>query len=131
MDKVRVGIIGMGGFGTNEAEVVQGLPNAEFVAGVRRTPEARIALQERFGVPIYADWLEMLDKHEFDLVAITATNDTHRYMTEELIKRGIAVHCQKPMGITLEDAQVMRDAAVQAGGMRTMRTCRPGSCTTT
>lgn len=115
MDKVRVGIIGMGAFGINEAEVVNELPNAEFVAGVRRTPEARAQLQERFGVPVYADWLEMLDKHEFDLVAITATNDTHRYMTEELIKRGIAVHCQKPMGITLEDAQVMRDAATAAG----------------
>ncbi len=115
MDKVRVGIIGMGGFGTNEAEVVQSLPNAELVAGVRRNPEARAQLQERFGVPIYADWLEMLDNHEFDLVAVTATNDTHRYMTEELIRRGIAVHCQKPMGITLEDARAMRDAAINSG----------------
>jgi predicted dehydrogenase len=115
MDKVRVGIIGMGAFGVNEAEIVQAMPNAEFVAGVRRTPEARALLQERFGVPIYGDWMEMLDKHEFDLVAITATNDTHRYMTEELIRRGIAVHCQKPMGITLEDAQVMRDLADKSG----------------
>lgn len=115
MDIVRVGIIGMGAFGINEAEIVRELPNAEFVAGVRRTPEARAALQERFGVPIYADWLEMLDNHEFDLVAITATNDTHRYMTEELIRRGIAVHCQKPMGITLEDARAMRDAAINSG----------------
>jgi len=48
-------------------------------------------------------------------VAVTATNETHRYMTEELIRRGIAVHCQKPMGITLEDARVMRDAANRSG----------------
>ncbi|HEY3396065.1 MAG TPA: Gfo/Idh/MocA family oxidoreductase [Armatimonadota bacterium] len=115
MDKLRVGIIGMGAFGAGEAEIVRQMPNAEFVAGVRRTPEAAAALQERFGVPIYRDWLEMLDNHEFDLVAIAATNETHRYMTEELIRRGIAVHCQKPMGITLEDAQVMRDASVNSG----------------
>ncbi|MHB9133664.1 MAG: Gfo/Idh/MocA family protein [Armatimonadota bacterium] len=115
MSKLRVGIIGMGGFGINEAEVINTLPNAEFIAGVRRTPEAARQLSERFGVPVYQDWLEMLDKHEFDMVAITATNDTHRYMTEELIKRGIAVHCQKPMGITLDDARVMRDAAVSSG----------------
>jgi predicted dehydrogenase len=109
--KLRVGIIGMGGFGTTEAEAIVAMPEAEFIAGVRRTPEAARKLSERFGVPIYQDWLEMLDKHEFDMVAITATNETHRYMTEELIRRGIAVHCQKPMGITLEDARVMRDAA--------------------
>ena len=115
MDKVRVGIIGMGGFGTTEAQVVQGIPNAELVAGVRRTPEAAKKLSERFGIPVYHDWLEMLDAHEFDMVAITAPNETHRYMTEELIRRGIAVHCQKPMGITLDDARVMRDLADSSG----------------
>lgn len=115
MKKIRVGIIGMGGFGTTEAEVVREMPNAELVAGVRRTPAAAKQLSERFGVPVYQDWLEMLNRHEFDLVAITSTNETHRYMTEELIRRRIAVHCQKPMGITLEDARVMRDQANATG----------------
>ena len=115
MKKVRVGVIGMGRFGTNEAEVVKALPNAELVAGVRRTPEAARQLSERFGMPVYRDWREMLDKHDFDLVAIASTNETHREMTVELIRRGIAVHCQKPMGITLDDARAMRDAAVKGG----------------
>ena len=115
MKKIRVGIIGMGGFGTTEAEVVRSMPNAELVAGVRRTPEAARQLAERFQIPVYANWLEMLDKHTLDLVAITSTNDTHREMTLELIRRGIAVHCQKPMGITLDDARAMRDAAVKSG----------------
>jgi len=115
MKPIRVGIIGMGGFGTTEAEVVASMPNAELVAGVRRTPEAAKQLSARFGIPVYQDWLEMLNKHEFDMVAITSTNETHRYMTEELIRRGIATHCQKPMGITLEDARVMRDSAKAAG----------------
>ena len=115
MKKVRVGIIGMGGFGTTEAEVVKDMPNAELVAGVRRTPEAAKKLSERFGIPVHRDWLEMLDKHELDLVAITSPNETHREMTLELIRRKIAVHCQKPMGITLDDARVMRDAANDSG----------------
>lgn len=55
MDKIRVGIIGMGGFGCTEAEVVQGMPNAELVAGVRRTPEAAQQLSARFGIPVYRD----------------------------------------------------------------------------
>jgi predicted dehydrogenase len=115
MNKIRVGIIGMGGFGTTEAEVVQSMPNAELVAGVRRTPDAARQLSERFKIPVYQDWLQMLDKHAFDLVAITSTNETHRDMTLELIRRKIAVHCQKPMGITLDDARAMRDAANRSG----------------
>lgn len=115
MKNIRVGIIGMGGFGTTEAEVVRELPNATLVAGVRRTPDAAKRLSERFGIPVYADWIDMLNNHELDLVAITSTNETHRYMTEELIRRKIAVHCQKPMGITLEDARVMRDCANASG----------------
>lgn len=111
MKQIRVGIIGMGGFGVTEAEVVRSMPNAKLVAGVRRTPDAAKQLSERFGVPVYPDWKEMLGKHEFDLVAITSPNDTHRYMTEELIRRGTAIHCQKPMGITLDDARTMRDQA--------------------
>ena len=62
---------------------------------------------------------EMLDKHALDLVAITSTNETHRYMTEELIRRRIAVHCQKPMGITLEDARAAFEAYLQR------RMCQP------
>lgn len=115
MKRVRVGIIGLGGFGTTEAEVVRSMPNAELVAGVRRTPEAARQLSERFRVPVYQNWLEMLDKHPLDLVAITSTNETHREMTLEAIRRGIAVHCQKPMGITLDDARAMRDAANRSG----------------
>jgi len=115
MKQVRVGIIGMGGFGVTEAEVVQSMPNAKLVAGVRRTPEAARKLSERFGIPVHADWREMLDKHELDLVAITSPNETHREMALELIRRGIAVHCQKPMGITLDDARAMRDAANSSG----------------
>ncbi len=115
MKKTRVGIIGMGAFGVTEAEVVRDMPEAELVAGVRRTPAAAQQLSERFGIPVYPDWMEMLDRHAFDLVAITSTNETHRPMTEELIRRGIAVHCQKPMGVTLEDARVMRDQATASG----------------
>jgi len=33
MKQVRVGIIGMGGFGVTEAEVVQSMPNAKLAAG--------------------------------------------------------------------------------------------------
>lgn len=105
----------MGSFGTMEAEVVQSLPKAELVAGVRRTPEAARQLSERFKMPVYADWRAMLEQHAFDLVAITSTNDTHREITLELIRRKIAVHCQKPMGITLDDARAMRDAANHSG----------------
>lgn len=115
MDKVRVGVIGMGAFGGAEASVVQGMPNAQLVAGVRRTPEAAKKLSERFKMPVYQDWMEMLEKHEFDMVAITSPNETHREMALELIRRKIAVHCQKPMGITLDDARVMRDAANKSG----------------
>lgn len=115
MKRIRVGIIGLGGFGTTEAEVVRSMPNAEFVAGVRRTPEAARELAQRFGVPVYQDWREMLDKHPLDLVAITSSNETHREMTLEAIRRRIAVHCQKPMGVTLDDARAMRDAANQSG----------------
>ncbi len=115
MKKVRIGIIGMGAFGMAEAETVRDMPNAELVAGVRRTPDAARQLSEQFKIPVYADWLEMLDTHPFDLVAITSTNETHREMTLELIRRGIAVHCQKPMGITLDDARAMRDAANRSG----------------
>jgi len=60
MKTIRVGIIGMGGFGITEAEVVRSMPNAELVAGVRRTPEAAQQLSARFDIPVYQDWLVML-----------------------------------------------------------------------
>lgn len=73
MKQVRVGVIGMGAFGTAEAEVVRSMPNAALVAGGRRTPDAARQLSERFKIPVYADWREMLNRHPLDLVAITST----------------------------------------------------------
>ena len=50
MERLRIGVIGLGWFGEIHCETIVGVPNLELAALCTRTPERLAALAEKFGV---------------------------------------------------------------------------------
>lgn len=50
-----------------------------------------------------------------DAVFVTSPDDTHGAVTVDLLKAGVAVYLEKPIAITLSDADAILDAAVVTG----------------
>ncbi|MEK0083007.1 Gfo/Idh/MocA family protein [Benzoatithermus flavus] len=74
------------------------------------------AAASRFGFAhATADWRAMVEDPEIDVVDITTPNSLHFEMAMAAIRAGKHVYCEKPLTVTLTDAQALVEAAERAG----------------
>lgn len=115
MDKVKVGVVGVGAFGIRHAQVYAESPLAELQAVVRRNEQKAREAAERFGVRWYTDVEELLANESLDAVSITTR--THQHMEPAVLCANAGKHIllEKPMASTLEEADAIIGATDEAG----------------
>jgi predicted dehydrogenase len=115
--RVKVGIIGSGFEADIHAASIQMVPEAaEVVAVASPTPGNAAALAGRYGIPrVFTDYRAMLTEPDIELITITAPNSLHCRMTVDAARAGKHVVCEKPLAMTIEEAEEMCDAARRAG----------------
>jgi len=102
MDKIRVGVIGVGSLGQHHARVYASLPEAELVGVVDALPERAGEVAAKFGTNVYSDYTELFGK--VDAVNIAAPTTLHAEIGVHCLKEGIHVLAEKPIAHTLEAA---------------------------
>jgi predicted dehydrogenase len=117
MPKVKIGIIGSRFQADCIAASVRAMPEeAEVVAVASPTKGNAEAFARRHGIArAYADYRELLRDREVEMVSITAPNRLHAQLTIDAARAGKHVVCEKPLCITLEEADAMIDACAKAG----------------
>ena len=133
MKKYRVAIIGLGRMGSTIDDEVKDYPvftlpysiagacvaseRLELAAGADLLPEKRDAFCERWGtLPVYEDYLEMIEKEQPDLVAICTKGENHAELTIAVAKTGVPmIFCEKAMACSMEEADAARDAVKSSG----------------
>ncbi|WP_312807495.1 Gfo/Idh/MocA family protein [Agrobacterium cavarae] len=65
------------------------------------------------------DWRKLVVDPEIDVVDITSPNSMHHEMAMAAIAAGKHVYCEKPLSVTLEEAEEMA-AAARSKGVKTM-----------
>lgn len=115
--RVKVGIIGSGFEADIHAESFRIMPDeAEVTAVASPTPGHAGILAEKFDIPrVFTDYRKMLDEPDLEMVTITAPNALHAQITIDCARAGKHVVCEKPLCMTLEEADEMIDACRQAG----------------
>ena len=115
MDKVNVGVIGLG-MGQVHLECYEACPNARVVA-LCDIDEARLSedLSERPGVRGFTDYSEMLQMEELQAVSVALPNFLHAPVTLEALNAGKHVLCEKPMAMNAAEAQQMKQTAEKLG----------------
>jgi len=123
--RVRVCVIGAGRTGRVHAtNLSKRISLAELVGVVDQVVDAAKALASDLGVGYYASLSEALKKADFDAVFITTPTFTHCELAVEAAEAGKHIFCEKPMALTLEEADRMISAArkndvkLQIGFMR-------------
>lgn len=118
MDKLRIGVIGLGWFEEIHCETIIGLPNLELAALCTRTEDRLAALGDRFGVAKrYRDYNDMLADPEIDAVSICTMWDQHTEPAIAALKAGKHVFLEKPIASTVEDARKIVAASKGAKGI--------------
>jgi UDP-N-acetylglucosamine 3-dehydrogenase len=106
--KLRVGIIGAGRMAYWHLKGYKKNKDAEVTAIAGKTPANIKKLQRSFSIPHgYTDYRKMLKAEKLDAVYITTPTHTHCQITIDCLEAGCHVLCEKPMAITLEEAERM------------------------
>ncbi len=113
MDKPRVGIIGVGYFGTQHARILSYLEKVDFKGVADIDSNKSMVIGNRHRVPYYENFEDMLD--EIDAGIVAAPTSEHFSIAEKLLKEGKSVLLEKPMTDTVEQAEKLVDLAKKNG----------------
>lgn len=109
----RVGVIGAGTVvRRGHIPNFQAVPNAEVVAVCDVRLDRAQEVAQATGVPqTFADYKEMLAQVQPDIVVVATPNIFHKPMTIDALNAGAHVLCEKPLALSVADAQEMFAAA--------------------
>lgn len=116
MHKINVAVLGLGGMGGTHVQAAQASPWVNGITGYEPAPERAAQRGRELGIPATADLAAILRDPGIRLVTIASTNETHCELTCQALRAGKAVLCEKPMGVSLAEARMMRDTARDTGG---------------
>jgi predicted dehydrogenase len=116
---LKVALVGIGFMGRMHSTVYGTLPNAKVVATVDYDLARAKEAAETHGAQWFTNLADAFANVEIDAVDICLPTDEHRTFTVEAAEAGKHVLCEKPMALTLEDADAMI-AAAKANNVRLM-----------
>lgn len=112
---VKVGLVGCGFMGTMHANVYSALDGAQLCGVYDQYPARAKEFAEKWGGREYSSYQEMLEDPEIGLVDVCLPTAHHADFTVQACAAGKHVMCEKPMALTIEDADRMVAAAIKAG----------------
>jgi predicted dehydrogenase len=113
---LRFAILGAGFWSPFQLAAWQELEGVQCMAIYNRTPVTAEALARRFGVPtVHSDAEELLRRGRPAFVDIVTSPETHGRFVRLAAEHGVAVICQKPMALSLAEAEEMVATCARAG----------------
>lgn len=113
--RLRVGIVGLGMGAVQIIRAMEQAPFLEITAGCDVRPQALAAFRERYGGRTYESVEALCRDPNIDAVWIASPNALHREHTVTAARNGKHVVIEKPMAVTLAEAEEMVDAADRYG----------------
>jgi inositol 2-dehydrogenase len=117
MRKLAVGVLGVGEMGKRHAENLRRrIPEARLVAVADAVAErARQVAQELEVDDSYGSLEAMLERKELDAVLIATPDKFHAHAVTMAARAGKDIFCEKPLALTLADAQAAVAEVARAG----------------
>src|SRR5437899_9934278 len=108
-----VGIIGAGAILKRHATAYRCLPELAKLIAVADIdePRAGVAKREHGFLHAYTDYRALLDRKDIDVISICTPPASHASIVIDALEAGKHVLCEKPMALTLADADRMIQVA--------------------
>ena len=115
MEKLNIGVIGLGAIGQKHCSAIVMLERAKLCAVADVNPAVLASTAAKYGATPYADVTEMLKHPGLDAVVVATPDDLHRDASVLAAKAGKHILVEKPIATTEEDALAIINAAETAG----------------
>jgi predicted dehydrogenase len=116
-DRLTWGLLGASTIAkTQVGPALRRSPSAALRAVASRDLLRAQALAQSLGAPrAYGSYLELLEDPEIDAVYVSLTNGQHHAWVVSALRHGKHVLCEKPLALSLEEAQEMATVAASQG----------------
>ena len=114
MDRIRLGIIGIGNIGSGHVEnILAGLsPEVEITAAADRRASRREWIREKLPqIPVFADGSELIASGACEAVILCVPHYQHPPLAIEAMKRGLHTMVEKPAGVYTLQVREMNEEA--------------------
>lgn len=110
-------LVGCGRISKRHSELLgnKQIAHARLVAACDIVPEKAKAVGEKFSVPWFTDMHEMMQRTDVDVIVVLTESGNHARHVIELARYGKHLVVEKPMALTLDDADAMIRACDEAG----------------
>ncbi len=105
MDKLRVGVIGVGHLGSIHAKIYKQLPNCELIAVCDSNPERLAQISQNLQVKGLHDYRELFG--QVDAVSVATPTISHYQIAADCLKHKIHALVEKPFTLNLKDADAL------------------------
>jgi len=112
---LKAGLIGLGAVSEAHLSAYPQVNGIKVVAASEPRQQHLGEMSARHGFRAYTDYHEMLETEDLDIACVLVPASLHREVTQACAEAGVHVFCEKPIAITLEDAQQMVSACEQNG----------------
>jgi len=110
-DRVRLGVVGCGGFGLFALQHFMQISGIELVAMAGTYGRAAEAAAQRFGIAEQEDVEDLVVRDDVDMVYIATPPFLHHSQAVAALRAGKHVICEKPLALNLEQADEMINVA--------------------
>ncbi|MCL1895900.1 MAG: Gfo/Idh/MocA family oxidoreductase [Clostridiales bacterium] len=112
MDRVRVGVIGLGWFGEMHLTAYKGVHGAKVEAVCTRRPDRLAEIAEKHGITkTYTDYHDLLADPDIDAVSICTHARDHLQPMLDAMASGKHVLLEKPMSASIEECDTILEAS--------------------
>lgn len=115
MEKIRFGVVGLKGIGMTHIEAIKMCESAELLAVCDIVEELAKNVGEKYGVKWFTDYRELNRLKDLDAVCVCTPHFLHHPMTLDALNAGKHVLVEKPMAITVREADEMIEKAKARG----------------
>ena len=116
MEKVRIGIVGMGRMGITHFSIINSHPKVDVVS-VSDTSKMILDYLSKYinGIKVYDDFEKQLNAGDLDGIIICTPSSLHYRICKKALERNISVFCEKPFTTDPEQAKELAEDFSKAG----------------
>lgn len=116
MEKIKVGVIGTGFIGPAHIEALRRLGYIDVVGLAECSKDIAKTKAQSLGIErYYGDYRELLKQDEIQSIHICSPNYLHYEMAKAALEAGKHVICEKPLAISVSEAENLVELAEQKG----------------
>jgi virulence factor len=118
MAKLKIGVIGLGNIAQNAyLPVLASIEGVEFITFMTRTLFRAQQMATRYNVSNIAGNVDEMIKSGIDCAFVLSPKEYHSQVVTPLLQSGIDVFCEKPLAMTLFEAERMVEASIKTGSI--------------